>query len=149
MGFLCKQGWFKLWLFASLYFGSGWTEFCWAFSCYLVFLFLYLPAGRQVGLQFRAGQTIIPRIHKALSLVASLNKLISLELLNNTIFRNHLLSKIFYEKNNLSYSIDWCFFLQRLCPNRFHHFLYQKNIHDPDEGRYKAFYCSTCSCTVC
>lgn len=41
-GVLCKQGWtFKLRLFASLYFGSGWTEFCWAFSCYLVLLFLY------------------------------------------------------------------------------------------------------------
>jgi hypothetical protein len=39
---LCKQGlMFKLRLFASLYFGSGWTEFCWAFSCYLVLLFLY------------------------------------------------------------------------------------------------------------
>jgi hypothetical protein len=32
---------FKLWQFASLYFGSGWTEFCWAFSCYLVLLNLY------------------------------------------------------------------------------------------------------------
>ena len=41
-GVLCKQGLtFKLRLFASLYFGSGWTEFCWAFSCYLVLLFLY------------------------------------------------------------------------------------------------------------
>jgi hypothetical protein len=39
---LCKQGLtFKLRLFASLYFGSGLTEFCWAFSCYLVLLFLY------------------------------------------------------------------------------------------------------------
>jgi hypothetical protein len=27
--------------FASLYFSSGWTEFCWASSCYLVLLFLY------------------------------------------------------------------------------------------------------------
>jgi hypothetical protein len=41
-GVLCKQGWtFKLRLFASLYFGTGWTEFCWAFSYYLVILFLY------------------------------------------------------------------------------------------------------------
>lgn len=33
-GVLCKQGLtFKLRLFASLYFGSGWTECCWAFSC--------------------------------------------------------------------------------------------------------------------
>jgi hypothetical protein len=41
-GVLCKQGLtFKLRLFASLCFGSGWTEFCWAFSCYLVLLFLY------------------------------------------------------------------------------------------------------------
>jgi hypothetical protein len=31
----------KLQQFASLYFGSGWTEFCWAFSRYLVLLFLY------------------------------------------------------------------------------------------------------------
>jgi hypothetical protein len=39
---LCKQGLtFKLRLFASLYFGSGLTEFCWAFSFYLVLLFLY------------------------------------------------------------------------------------------------------------
>jgi len=39
---LCKQGLtFKLRLFASLYFGSGLTEVCWAFSCYPVLLFLY------------------------------------------------------------------------------------------------------------
>jgi hypothetical protein len=39
---LCKQGvTFKLRLFASLYFGSGLTEFYWAFSCYLVLLSLY------------------------------------------------------------------------------------------------------------
>jgi len=41
-GVLCKQGLtFKLRLFASLYFGSGWTECYWAFSCYLVLLILY------------------------------------------------------------------------------------------------------------
>jgi hypothetical protein len=28
-------------LVVILYFGSGLTEFCWAFSCYLVLLFLY------------------------------------------------------------------------------------------------------------
>jgi hypothetical protein len=28
-------------LFASLYFGSGWAEFYWAFSFYLVLLNLY------------------------------------------------------------------------------------------------------------
>lgn len=57
---LCKQGWtLKLRLFASLYFGSGWTEFCWALVVNLYFYFF-------IGLQFRAGQTTMPCLHKAL-----------------------------------------------------------------------------------
>jgi hypothetical protein len=55
-----QQGWtFKLRLFASLYFGSGWTEFCWALVVNFYFYFF-------IGLQFRAGQSTMPCLHKAL-----------------------------------------------------------------------------------
>jgi hypothetical protein len=66
---LCKQGWtLKLRLFASLYFGFGGRN---SVGLLVVNLYFYFF----IGLQFRAGQTTMPCLHKALPVVRHFKKI--------------------------------------------------------------------------
>ena len=72
-GVLCKQGLtFKLRHFASLYFGSGWRN---SVGLLVIILYFYFF----IGLLFRAGQSTMPCLHKALFVVCNFFKLDALK----------------------------------------------------------------------